>query len=175
MIQKLKENLEEFYQKEKQKENVVSIKLNKNIIINYSNIKNISLTNRIFKSLIENYNDFDKWYKKLQSNNIDIFYTEKNKEISSIMILKINEIDSQQFYEKGKILKIRTLVVEDRNKGIGTTYLNIVDEVAKINNIDYIYLTIKINNKALIEFVEKNGYKRYNLIDDEFVYYKELR
>ena len=73
----------------------------------------------------------------------------------SWLMLKINEIDSQEFYEKGNILKIRTLLVNDKNKRLGTMYLRIVDDIAKDNGIKYIYLTIKINNNELIKFVKK--------------------
>ena len=55
------------------------------------------------------------------------------------MILKLNEIDSDQFFLPGNIMKIRTLMVSDKNKGIGSTYLKIVDEIAISNNINYIY------------------------------------
>ena len=54
-------------------------------------------------------------------------------------------------------------------------YLNIVDDIAISNNIDYIYLTMKNYNKELINFMEKNGYMKYNQYNDEFVYYKELK
>ena len=95
--------------------------------------------------------------------------------ITSIMMLKVNETDSQQFFEKGNILKIRTFLVNDNKKGIGRMYLDIVDDVANENNIDYIYLTIKNNIVELINYMEKHDYKMYNQYSDEFVYYKELK
>ena len=91
------------------------------------------------------------------------------------MILKLDETDSQQFQEKGNILKIRTFLVNDKKKGLGKMYLNIVDDIAISNNIDYIYLTMKNYNKELINFMGKNGYMKYNQYNDEFVYYKELK
>ena len=111
----------------------------------------------------------------MKSNNIDIYYTKKDNNMTSIMMLKLGETDSQQFLEKGNILKIRTLLVNDKNKGIGKTYMSIIDDIAICNNIDYIYLTIKSNNKELISFMEKNDYIKYNQYYDEFVYYKELK
>ena len=75
----------------------------------------------------------------------------------------------------GNILKIRTLLVNDKKKGIGKIYLSIVDNIAICNNIDYIYLTIKNDNKELIDFMKRYGYKEYNQYNDEFVYYKELK
>ena len=174
--EKLNKDLEKFYPIEKQKEyGVVAIKLKKNIIINNCSINSISFNNEIINALKNSYVDFNTWFNKMKFNNIDLYYTEMNKKITSIMILKIYETDSQQFLEKGNILKIRTLLVNDKKKGIGKMYLNIVDNVAICNNIDYIYLTIKNDNKELIDFIEKNGYKKYNQYNDEFVYYKELK
>lgn len=159
---------------EKQKE-VIAIKLNKEIIINNSNINNISFNDEIFNPLRKNYDNFDFWFKKIRNDNIDIYYTNNNSKITSIMILKLNEKDSQQLFEQGKILKIRTFLVNDKKKGIGRIYLNIVDNLAIKEDVDYIYLTIKIYNNELINFMEKNGYKKYNQYNDEFVYYKKLK
>lgn len=174
--EELVQDLTSFYPIEKQKKyGIIAIKLKKDIILSYSKLDNIPLTTNIFELIKENYVNFDSWFAKIKLNNINAFYTENKNRITSIMILKFNEIDSQQFFKKGNILKIRTLIVNDKNKGIGTTYLKIVDEIAKINNIDYIYLTIKIHNKELIEFFEKKEYTKYNQINDEFVYYKEMQ
>lgn len=174
--EELNNDLENFYPIEEQnKYGVVAIKFKKDIIISNTNINNISSNNEIFDIFKNNYDNFDIWLNKMKFNNIDIYYTENENKITSIMILKINEIDSQQFLEKGNILKIRTLLVNDKKKGIGKMYLSIIDNIAICNNIDYIYLTIKNDNKELIDFIEKNGYKKYNQYNDEFVYYKELK
>ena len=174
--EELNKDLEKFYSIEKQKEHgVVAIKLRKDIIITKSNINNISSNNEIFNDLKNSYVGFNTWLNKMKSNNVEVYYTEMNNKITSIMILKLNEIDSQQFLEKGHILKIRTLLVNDKRKGIGKIYLSIVDNIATCNNIDYIYLTIKNDNKELIDFMKRYGYKEYNQYNGEFVYYKELK
>ena len=54
-------------------------------------------------------------------------------------------------------------------------YLSIIDNIAICNSIDYIYLTIKNDNKELIDFMRRYGYKEYNHYNDELVYYKELK
>ena len=171
--EELKIDLEKLYPLKKQKNyGIVAIKLRKDIVINKSNINNISYNDKIFDILKNDYYNFDCWLEKLKSNNIDIYYTKKNNNMTSIMILKLDETDSQQFLEKGNILKIRTLLVNNKKKGIGKMYLSIVDNIAICNNVDYIYLTIKNDNKELIDFIEKNGYKKYNEYNDEFVYYR---
>lgn len=169
-------DLEKFYPIEKQKKyGVVAIKLRKKNIINNSNINNISSNDKIFNVLKNNYNSFNSWLDKMKYNNTSIYYTEKENNLTSIMMLKLNETDSQQFLENGNILKIRTLLVTDKNKGIGKMYMSIINDIAINNNIDYIYLTIKIDNKELVSFMKKNGYKKYSRYNDEFVYYKELK
>lgn len=174
--EKLSSDLEKFYPIEKQKEHgVVAIKLNKKNIVNSSNINAIPFDNGIFDIIRSNYNDFDIWFNKMKKNNIDVYYTGTLSDITSIMILKINEEDSQQFLEVGKILKIRTFFVKKRKKGIGKMYLDIINEIAINNNIKYIYLTIKKNNIKMINYIENNGYKRYNKYNDEFVYYKKIK
>ena len=165
--------LNKFYSKEEQEKlGVVVFKLKKDNIIIIVNLSNISKNEEIYKSFRKNYINFDNWYLKRQANNDYAYITEKNNEISSIMILKLNETDSEEFFEKGNILKIRTLVVNDKNKGIGSLYLQLVDKIAKANNIKYVYLTIKESNNELIKFIEKKSYIKYSNINDEVVYYK---
>ena len=168
-------DLNKYYPKENQdKYGVVAIKINKNIIINYTSINKIP-DNKIFKLLEEKYNNFTNWLNKMRLNNINVFYTELNHEISSILILKINEVDSKEFFEEGKVLKIRTLFVLDKNRGIGATYLKLIDTIANENGIKYIYFTLKKDNRDFINFIEKNNYQRYNQINDELVYFKEIK
>ncbi len=174
--EELNRDLEKFYSMEKQKKyGVVGIKLKKNIMVNHSRINDVSISNDFFDPLRYNYCNFDNWLTKMKKNNVDIFYSESKNRITSLLILKIKENDSQQFFKDGNILKIRTLLVKDNNKGIGTMYFKMIDDIAKDNSINYIYLTIKNDNDALIRFVSKKGYKKYNKINDEFVYYKEIK
>lgn len=172
---KLLSDLEKFYPLEKQKKyGVVAIQLNKNIMIHHSDINQISFDDEMFDILKSNY-DIDSWINKMKDSHIDVYYTEKDYNLSSILILKINETDSQQFLKTGKILKIRTLLVKDKEKGIGGRYLSLVDEIAKSNQIDYIYLTTKQDNLKFISFIKQNGYQKYGSYYNEFVYYKELK
>lgn len=170
---KLFDDLNCFYPADKQKNGVLAIELNKNIIVNKAKIMTIGIDDEIFNRLRKCYYNFDYWLKKIQ--NEECFYTEKNGKVSSILILKIDEKDSTQFFEEGKIMKIRTFLVDDVLKGIGSFYMEIVDDIARENDIKYIYLTIKKENEKMIDFVKKFNYKNYSDIYDEYVYYKELK
>ena len=104
-------------------------------------IKNIDINDKIFEELKLEYKDFNTWFNKLIENDEDCFITKNNDKLTSIMILKLNEKDSSQISYKDNVLKIRTLKVEDKNKGIGTSYMNIIHDLAVSNNIKYIYYT----------------------------------
>ena len=171
----LNNDLNRFYPIDKQEQfGVLAINLNKDIIINNTNINTIDYNDSIFDTFKNNYSDFNSWFNKMKEQNIDVYYTKKDNQLSSIMILKINEKDSLQFNKEGNILKLRSFIVKDKNKGIGKLYLDIMNEIAISNNIDYIYLTVKETNNELISFIEKNGFIKYGIYNDEYVYYKEL-
>ena len=171
----LNNDLNRFYPIDKQEQcGVLAINLNKDIIINNTNINTIDYNDSIFDTFKNNYSDFNSWFNKMKEQNIDVYYTKKDNQLTSIMILKINEKDSLQFNKEGNILKLRSFIVKDKNKGIGKLYLNIMNEIAISNNIDYIYLTVKETNNELISFIEKNGFIKYGIYNDEYVYYKEL-
>ena len=171
----LNNDLNRFYPIDKQEQcGVLAINLNKDIIINNTNINTIDYNDSIFDTFKNNYSDFNSWFNKMKEQNIDVYYTKKDNQLTSIMILKLNEKDSLQFNKEGNILKLRSFIVKDKNKGIGKLYLNIMNEIAISNNIDYIYLTVKETNNELISFIEKNGFIKYGIYNDEYVYYKEL-
>ena len=171
----LNNDLNRFYPIDKQEQfGVLAINLNKDIIINNTNINTIDYNDSIFDTFKNNYSDFNLWFNKMKEQNIDVYYTKKDNQLTSIMILKINEKDSLQFNKEGNILKVRSFIVKDKNKGIGKLYLDIMNEIAISNNIDYIYLTVKETNNELISFIEKNSFIKYSTYSDEYVYYKEL-
>ena len=171
----LNNDLNRFYPIDKQEQfGVLAINLNKDIIINNTSINTIDYNDPIFDTFKNNYSDFNSWFNKMKEQNIDVYYTKKDNQLSSIMILKLNEKDSLQFNKEGNILKLRSFIVKDKNKGIGKLYLDIMNEIAISNNIDYIYLTVKETNNELISFIEKNNFVKYGIYNDEYVYYKEL-
>lgn len=166
--------LNHFYSKESQeKYGVVAIKLNKNIIIK-QNLSDINYDDEIFNYLKENYSDFKEWFKKLVLNDEICYITKKNNKLTSILIIKMDEKDSKQVHLKGKIMKIRTLLVSLKNKGIGTRYIKLINEFAKQNEVKHIYITCKKNNLEMIDFLNKRNFKYYNDYFDEKVFYMEV-
>ena len=133
-------------------------------------INELNTNENIFNSLRDIYENFDTWLEKLKKENTKWYITTNSKEITSLMILKIDEKDSNQITTKETLLKIRTLIVKDKNKGIGNRYLNKSIEIAKQNKINYIYITCKNNNKEMIEFLSKHSFKLYNELKEENIY-----
>lgn len=166
--------LDHFYSKEKQeKYGVVAIKLNKNIIIK-QNLSDINYDDEIFNYLKNSYSDFKEWFKNFVLNNEVCYITKKGDKITLILIIKLDEKDSKQVNLDGKIMKIRTLLVSDKNKGIGTRYIKLVNEIAKQNEVKHIYITCNKNNLEMINFLNKNNFKYYNDYFDEKVFYQEV-
>ena len=133
-------------------------------------INELNTNENIFNTLRDIYENFDTWLEKIKKENTKCYITTNSKEITSLMILKIDEKDSNQITTKEKLLKIRTLIVKDKNKGIGNRYLNKSIEIAKQNNINYIYITCKNNNKEMIEFLSKHSFKLHNELEEENIY-----
>lgn len=71
-------------------------------------------------------------------------------------------------------MKIRTLLVSLKNKGIGTRYIKLVNELAKQNEVNHIYITCKKNNLEMINFLNKRNFKYYDDYFDEKVFYQEV-
>lgn len=175
-IQNFLDSLNQFYKKEEQdKYGVVVIKLRKNFdfVIEKNYLSTISSNDNIFKRVKDNYANFSEWYLKLCNENEECYFTKKDNKVTSILILKINENDSQQIYEKN-VLKIRTLDVLDNSKGIGKFYLKIVNDIALANNINMVYVTCKKNNDQFIKFIKNNKFKLDKEIAEEMVFIKEI-
>lgn len=155
---------------------VVAIKLkkNNNFVIEKNYISMISYNDNIFTNIKNNYSNSKEWYLKLINKNEECYFTRKDNNITSLLILKINETDSQQI-DKKNVLKIRTLNVFETNRGIGNFYLKIVDDVAIMNGINTIYCTCKNSNKDFIKFITNNNYKFYKDLGDEHIYVKEIK
>lgn len=171
----LLESLNTFYSLEEQERyGVVAIKLDKNITIEKCLLSSIEYDNEVFDNVKKNYKDSFDWYNKLCLNNEVCYITKSDNKITSIILLKENEIDSQQIDLKN-VLKIRTMNVIDKNKGIGKLYLEFINKFAKYNNNDYVYLTCNKENNEFINFIEHNGFKMYKEYLDEFVYVREVK
>ena len=175
--EELLKTLNSFYNAEEQKKyGVVAIKLDKSKLFTIEKcfLTNISSNNKIFNIIKNDYNDFGKWYNKLLENNEECYFTkDKDGIINSILILKVGENDSQQIEEKN-VLKIRTFNVIDKNMKIGTSYMEIINSIAREKNIKTIYVTCKKDKTDFINFIKHNGFNLSKEIKDERIYIKRI-
>ena len=138
----------------------------KDIIIKNKLLKEIDYDNPFFDSLRKDYYNFDNWFINKQNNNEKAYVTYKNNKITSFMLLKIEKEDELYLdfitpFPKGYRLKICTFKVIDINKNIGKSFIKIINDYAKENNIKEIYTTVYPKYINLIKFLEKNNYKYY--------------
>lgn len=124
------------------------------------NLNNLDVHDRFFNSLKETYFEFNKWFNNKRKNNNYGYVTYNDNILTSLLILKIEENEIYNFdkeFNYKKVLKISTFKVEDTGKKIGSMYLKIIDEVAKENDVEIIYLTVFENQKELSEFGIKSA------------------
>ena len=174
--ERLLADLNTFYPMEEQQQyGAVAIKLNKNHLIYRGTLDNVNIETPLFNLLKNTYANFDDWFERLKKKEYLFFYTKNDKqELSSILLLKLNETDSQQFIKSGNIMKVRSIMVGETNKGIGTAYMKLVDGIALSNHIQYIYITCKKENEKFMQFLRKHEYRVDSEYNDELVLVKEL-
>lgn len=148
--------------------------MNKEFNIKKTYLKNINLDDKIFDSLRNDYDGFNDWFRRKSLENVECFYTDKDGQLTSIFIVKLNEIDKSFLEYDARIMKIRTLKVVNE-KGLGKYYINLANNIAKLNNIDYVYVTFKEYNKEFSEFINKTDFKFYKKIDNEIVYVRKVK
>ena len=129
-------------------------------------IKELDINDNFFDSLREDYSNFNNWFKNKQKDNHMCYTTIENNTITSLLILKIED-ENESYndflipFSKSKRLKICTFKVSNNGKGIGEEFINIINEVATINNIKEIYVTIYDKHKSLIKLFKDKGYIEY--------------
>ena len=65
-------------------------------------------------------------------------------------------------------------MVKDIGHGIGSRYMKLIDDIANLNHIQYIYMAIQKENEELINFIKKYDYRMDSEYQDEYVFVKEL-
>lgn len=136
------------------------------IIIKNKLLKEINYNDTFFDSLRNDYYNFNNWFITKQNNNERAYVTYKNNKLTSFLLLKIENEEEQYLdfikpFSKNKRLKICTFKVIDINKNIGKEFIKIIENYAKKNNINEIYITINPKHKELINFIEKYNFIYY--------------
>lgn len=125
------------------------------------------------KYLKENFS-YEQIEKEIKKDGA-IFYMVKD-EYKVVAYMKVNFVEAQT--EKGydNSLEVQRIYVLEKykNKKIGKTLIEKAKQIAKENNLEYIWLGVWENNFAAIKFYEKQGFVKFDthifvLGDDEQV------
>ena len=119
-----------------------------------------------FKSLKDNYAEFDKWYNKKSEE--DVYVSTIDKQIVGFLYIK-KEDEKEDYsnitptFEKKKRLKIGTMKVESTGFRLGERLLKIVFDNALLLKVDEIYVTFFENNGTMDKF--KNMLLKWGFYD----------
>ena len=114
----------------------------------------------------------EKLTTELTDTNAEFYFAVFDEEV--IGYLKLNFGDSQTELKDNKALEIERIYVskEFHGKSVGQLLYDKAIEVAKQNNVDYVWLGVWEENPRAISFYKKNGFVEFNkhifkLGDDE--------
>ena len=135
----------------------------------YKRFGNVQLMNKSYIDgviKIENACFSHPWTKdgiiEALENRTKFFVFEKNGEVMGYVGVSV-------ILDEGYITNIATLP-EYRNQGVATALLTKLDDLAKLENLSFISLEVRISNEKAISLYEKFGYKtegvRKNFYDD---------
>lgn len=136
-------------------------------------LKNIDISEKIFRSIPDEYPDFREWFRqKVKEDRKAWLYRDFKNEIKAICIFKI---EKNFPLIKGKILKLCTFkVVEDyRGKKLGELLLKTAFNYCILNKCNAIYITLyKEKQDFLVRLLEDFGFLEIGNIKDESIYTK---
>ncbi|MBK9586465.1 MAG: GNAT family N-acetyltransferase [Alphaproteobacteria bacterium] len=138
----------------------------------------IPLNDEIFDSLREGYEGFDTWWKeKCVAKHRKCWVVDDGGLAGLIVRKDEKDSDTDATLAGKKILKICTFKVRPEKRGlkIGELLLRQALWFAQSNNYDVVYLTTKIEQRALIELLEYYGFRHTTTQgEDELVYEKKM-
>ncbi|TKD59291.1 GNAT family N-acetyltransferase [Flavobacterium sp. ASW18X] len=114
------------------------------------------------KEYLENAFSTEKLAAELTDQNTEFYFAELDKKI--IGYLKINVGDSQTEIKDKNALEIERIYVlkEFHGKKVGQILYGKAIELAKENNVEYVWLGVWEQNPRAIRFYEKNGFKAFD-------------
>lgn len=129
----------------------------------------VDITDPFFDTFKEDYQEFEKWFRKKSDNVCYVCYNDK--QLVAFLYIKIedekedySEIDPT--FTRNKRLKIGTLKVVSNGCKIGERFLKIVFDNAIRYRVDEIYVTIFENRPEqiqLVEMLEEWGFQKHGL------------
>jgi len=156
----------------------------KALVIKKEYFENIDIKSSFFKSLKQDYLEFDKWFEKKRGEIAYICKSDQN--LLAFLYLKI-EIETEDYsdisprFDRKKRLKIGTFKVALNGFGLGERFLKIIFESAIIHNVDEIYLSLykkNIEQLRLINLLQEFGFILHgfkaSINGNEHIYVRKL-
>jgi ribosomal protein S18 acetylase RimI-like enzyme len=139
----------------------------------------IELSDSIFDSLRDGYNEFDRWWQeKCVRQHRACWVVEIGHELAGICVRKDEtRLDATVMRPGNKILKLCTFKVKPQYRGekLGELLLKQALWFAQQNQYDLLYVTTKPEQTYLIQILEYFGFEHTTTLDlDERVYEKPL-
>ena len=123
-----------------------------------------------FDSFREDYQKFDKWFKRKSDNTCYVCYSKE--ELTAFLFVKVEESGSENYsninpvFQKKKRLKIGTLKVASNGYKIGERFLKIVFDNALQCKVEEIYVTVfkkRPEQEQLIEMLKDWGFIEHGI------------
>lgn len=128
------------------------------LAVQKSEFGEIDIKNPFFDSFREDYNEFDKWFKKKFDNVCYVCHSDGD--LTAFLYIKIEDVGSESYSEitpvfpKKKRLKIGTLKVVSNGYKIGERFLKIVFDNAIQYKVEEIYVTLFDKSHEQIQLIE---------------------
>lgn len=125
---------------------------------------------------MENYLKENFSYEHIESeirNDGSIFFkVENDKEVMAYMKVNFDKAQTESSYKNTLEIQRIYILEKYKGKGIGKLLIEKAKEVARNNNLSYIWLGVWENNLSAIKFYEKQGFEKFSthifkLGDDE--------
>lgn len=147
-------------------------------IFQYKYLTDIDLEDPFFDSLRKDYDGFNAWYKRKESEKRKAFVLYGDQGLLAFIFLKseINERceDIQPPLEPCRRLKVGTLKIEAHQTKLGERVLKLIFDQAILYGFEEIYLTIFPKHTPLIKLLHSYGFEEHGKKNEELVLIKRL-
>lgn len=109
---------------------------------------------------------------EIRNDGSIFFIVENNEEVMAYMKVNYDKAQTESIYTNTLEVQRIYILEKYKGKGIGKALIGKAKELAKDNNLSYIWLGVWENNFSAIKFYEKQGFKKFashvfKLGDDE--------
>ncbi|MFK4324753.1 putative GNAT family N-acyltransferase [Bacillus sp. RC97] len=128
--------------------------------LKYDYFKNINLMDPFFKTLKEDYKEFEDWFKRKSEEKA--YYYETENGIQAFLYLKVEDEelkDVSPILPKRKRIKIGTLKIIPHGTKLGERFLKKAIDYAITNNVLELYVTVFSKHDTLVDLLKRYGFE----------------